>query len=76
MMGNGTQCQGSRTWHVEDGVALIHGKHVGSRADVDACVLELDVLNGEDAVEVHGAAGELPVALSGPYQGVGWRLCG
>lgn len=66
------QCQGSRTWHVEDGVALVHGEHVGARANVDASVLRLDVLDGQDAVEVHGPVGKLPVTHAGPHQGVGW----
>ena len=70
--GNGRQCRGSRTWHVEDGVALVHGVHVGARAHVDAGVLGLDLLNRQDAVEVHGAVGQLPVAHAGPDQGVGW----
>lgn len=74
VMGNGIWCQGSRTWHVEDGVALVHGEHVGARASVDAGVLRLDVLDCQDAVEVHGTVRELPVALPGPDQSVGWKL--
>lgn len=74
VMGNGMRCRGSRTWHVEDGSALVHGKHVGARANVDACILGLDVLNCQDAVEVHGPVGQLPVTPSGPDQGVGRRL--
>ena len=65
-------CRGSRTWHVEDGIALVHGEHVGASADVDARVLGLDVLNCQDAVEIHGPAGQLPVAHSGPHQSVSW----
>lgn len=66
-----TGCHGSQTWHVEDGTALVHGKHVGARADVNACVLGLDVLNCQDAVEVHGPVGQLPVAHAGPDESVG-----
>ncbi len=72
MMGNGMWCRGSRTWHVEDGIALVHGKHVGARTNVDAGVLGLDVLNGQDAVEVHGPVGQLPVTHPSPHQSVGW----
>lgn len=72
MMGS----HGSQTWHVEDGVALVHGEHVGARADVNACVLGLHVADGQDAVEVHGPVGQLAVAHAGPYQGVGRRLEG
>lgn len=66
--------KGSRTWHVENGIALVHGKHVGARANVDARVLGLDVLNCQDAVEVHGPVGQLPVTHPGPHQSVSWRL--
>lgn len=65
-------CQGSRTWHIEDGIALVHGKHVGARADVHACILRLDVLNCQDAVEVHGPVGQLPVTHSSPDESVSW----
>lgn len=68
------RCRGSRTWHVEDGIALVHGKHVGAGANVRACILGLDVLNGQDAVEVHGPVGQLPVTHPCPHQGVGWGL--
>lgn len=71
-MGNGMRCRGSRTWHVEDGSALIHGKHVGASANVNPSILRLDVLNRQDTVEVHGTVGELPVTHPGPYQSVGW----
>lgn len=76
LTGNGMRCRGSRTWHVEGGTALVHRKHVGAGAHVDARVLRLDVLNRQDAVEVHGPVGQLPVTLPGPNQRVGWRLCG
>lgn len=65
-------CRGSQTWHIEDGAALVHVKHVGARANVDARVRGLHVLDGQDAVEVHGPVGELSVTFSGPHQGVGW----
>lgn len=71
VMGNGVRCQGSRTWHVEVGLLLVHVEHVGARANVDACVLGLDVPNCQDAVEVHGPVGKLPVTLASPHQGVG-----
>lgn len=45
VMGNGMRRQGSRTWHVEDGSALVHAKHVGTCANVDTCILRLDILN-------------------------------
>lgn len=64
----------SRTWHVEDGTALVHGKHVGTCANVDSCILRLDVLNCQDAVKVHGPVGQFPITHAGPHQSVGWRL--
>lgn len=73
-MGDGMRCRGSRTWHVEDGIALVHGKHVGASANIHAGVLGLDVPNGQDAVEVHGPVGKLPVTHPCPHEGVGWRL--
>lgn len=72
VMGNGRQCRASRTWHVEDGIALVHGKHVGASANINASILRLNVLNRQDAVEVHGTVGKLPVTQPGPYQSVGW----
>lgn len=72
VMGYGMRCRGSRTWHVEDGFALIHGKHVGASANVKSSILRLDVLNRQDAVEVHGTVGKLPVTQPGPYQSIGW----
>lgn len=74
VMHNGMRCHGSRTWHVEDGSALIHGKHVGACANVDARILRLNVLNCQDAVEVHGPVRQIPFTLPGPNQGVGWEL--
>jgi len=71
-MGSGMPCRGSQTWHVEDGVALVHGKHVGTCANIDTCILGLDVLNCQDAVEVYGPVGKFPNTLPGPHQGIGW----
>lgn len=71
-MGNGVQCRGSRTWHIEVGFLFVHVKHVGTRANIDACILRLDVPNCQDAVEVHRAVGKLPAASPGPHQSVGW----
>lgn len=64
----------SPTWHVKDGVALVHGEHVGTRANVHARVLGLDVLDGQDPVKVHGPVGQLPVTHPGPDQRVSRRL--
>jgi len=61
---------------VEGGVALVHGVHVGARADVDAGVLGPHVLDGQDAVEVHGAVGQLADAPPRPHQRVGRGLRG
>lgn len=64
----------SQTWHVEGGTTFIHVKHVGTRANVGACVLRQDILNGQDAIKVSGTVGKFPVTLSGPHQRVGRRL--
>lgn len=64
----------ARTLHVEGGRALIHVEHVGAGADVDAGILGLHVADGEDAIEVHGTAGQLAVVLACPHQRVGWGL--
>lgn len=62
------------TWHVEGGDSLIHVKHIGAGADVDASILGLHIADGEDAVEVHGPTGQLAVVLPRPDQRVGRGL--
>lgn len=62
----------SRTWDGENGSALVHGKHVGASAHIGASVLWLRILDGQDAVEIHGAIGQLAIALASPDQSVGW----
>lgn len=66
-------CQ-SQTWDIECGCALIHAKHIGARANIDACVLRLHILNGQDSIEIHGPVRQLAVAYAGPNQGVRWQL--
>lgn len=67
------RCQ-SRTWDIEDGRALVHVEHVGAGAHVDPGVFRPNVLDREDAVEVHSAGGELAAALTCPHKRVGWEL--
>lgn len=71
-VGSGSRC----TLHVQRGRALVHGEHVGAGAHVGARVARLHVADGQDAVEVHGSGGQLPVVQAGPYQGVGGGLQG
>lgn len=66
-------CQ-SQTWEKEPGCALIHAKHIGARANIDACVLRLHILNGQDSIEIHGPGRQLADAFAGPNQGVRWQL--
>lgn len=65
----------SQTCDREDGCALVHGKHVGAGAHVHPGIFGPNVPNSEDAVEVHGAVGELAAALTGPHKRVCWELC-
>lgn len=68
------RCQ-SRTWDIEDGGALVHGEHIGAGAHVDPSVFRPNVMDSQDAVEVHSAVGELSAALSCPHERVRWELC-
>lgn len=74
-MGGWARC-GSEwcTLHVQCGCALVHGEHVGARADVGARVARLYVANGQDAVEIHGSGWQFPIVQAGPNQGVSGRL--
>lgn len=62
------------TLHMQCGCALVHGKHVGAGAHIDACISGLYVADGQDAVEIHGTRGQPPIVLTGPHQGVGRGL--
>lgn len=49
------------TLHMQCGCALVHGEHIGAGAHVGACITQLHIANGQDAVEVHGSGGQLPI---------------
>lgn len=66
-------CQ-SQTWDIEFGCALIHSNHIGARANIDACILRLHILNGQDSIEIHGPVRQLVDALARPNNCVRWQF--
>lgn len=66
-------CQ-SQTWDIEPGCALVHANHIGARANIDAFILRLHVMNGQDSIEIHGPVRHLAIVFAGPNQGVCWQL--
>lgn len=57
------------------GGALVHGLHVGAGAHVFPGVFGANVLDREDAIEVHSTVGEFAFAPTCPHKCVRFELC-